>query len=243
MITDECMREMRTRPRTATAVLLEPTAKRAEPGGRSRIFNLGSRACRAGCVALAALAACHRASPPAASETTAATTTSAGRDTTLGVPAPDSAAQAAAAFVQSFYGWYKQVGERYEDAVADSPGWFAPALVAAMRLDNAASRANPSEVVGLDWDPFLDTQDPCDPYQVTGTSRRGDTVLAAVNGMCNDRPPQVEPDVIAEVRFVGRRWVFVDFRHVGNPGSLVQDLRILAASRDSDTTRAGSRRR
>lgn len=204
--------------------------------------HLGSWTPRAGRILLvAAVAACHKESPPPAAA--ASSTAVAGPDTTLGVPAPDSAAQAAARFIQSFYVWYKQIGERYEDAVADSPGWFAPALVAAMRLDNAAQRANPAEVVGLDWDPFLDTQDPCDPYQVTGTSRRGDTVLAAVNGMCNDRPPQVQPDVIAEVRYVGGRWVFVDFRHVGNPGSLVQDLRVLRASRDSDTTRAGSRSR
>ncbi|HXY19349.1 MAG TPA: hypothetical protein VEH83_05080 [Gemmatimonadales bacterium] len=179
--------------------------------------------------------ACRREAAPAASERPP----SFNQDTTLGVAAPDSAAQAAARFVQAFYQWYERAGERYEVAVRDSPAYFAPALLGALRLDYAASQASPSEVVGLDWDPFLDTQDPCNPYQVTGTTRRGDTVLVAVNGMCTDRPPQTQPDVLAEVRLVDKRWVFVDFRHVADAGSLVQDLQRLQEAREPAPTRVG----
>jgi len=178
--------------------------------------------------------ACHR-EPPAASERS---TGEASRDSTLGAPAPDSAAQSAARFVQAFYEWYKRTGDQYEVAVRDSAGFFAPALLSAMRLDLSAQSASPGEVSGLDWDPFLATQDPCDPYQVTGTTRRADTILVAVNGMCTDRPPQVQPDVIAEVRRVGGRWMFVDFRHVGDSGSLLQDLKALRDARGPDTARA-----
>ena len=163
----------------------------------------------------------------------------ASQDSTLGVPAPDTAAQSAGRFVQAFYEWYKRTGDRYEVAVRDSSGFFAPALLNAMRLDLAAQQGSPDVVSGLDWDPFLATQDPCDPYQVSGTTRRGDTILVAVNGMCTDRQPRVQPDVIAEVRRVGNRWVFVDFRHVEDLGSLVQDLKTLREARAPDTAQVG----
>ena len=186
-------------------------------------------------VPAAALAfACHRESAGASRVDAAAST----RDTTLGVAAPDPAAQSAARFVQGFYAWYKQMGEQYATAVHDSPGFFSPALLSAMQLDLAAQRSHPNEVSGLDWDPFLATQDPCDPYQVTGTTRRGDTILVAVNGMCTGREPRPQQDVIAEVRSVGGRWLFADFRHVDDHGSLLQDLKALRDARGPDTVRA-----
>ena len=178
--------------------------------------------------------ACHREAP-AGSERNPGVRS---QDSTLGAPAPDSSAQSAAHFVQAFYEWYKRTGDRYEVAVRDSAGFFDPVLLSAMRLDLVAQAGSPGAVSGLDWDPVLATQDPCDPYQVSGTTRRGDTILVAVNGMCADRPPQVQPDVIAEVRRVGRRWVFVDFRHAEDLGSLRQDLKALREGRGPDTAHA-----
>jgi len=192
------------------------------------------------CLAMVALTgllagACRKQASPAA-ETVAAKPS---EDTTLGVPAPDSAAQLAARFVQGFYDWYQRAGERYDVAVQDSPAFFAPALLSAMRTGGATRAGKAAVMTGLDRDPFLATRDPCDPYQVTGTSRRGDTILVAVNGMCSDRPLQVQPDVIAEVRLVAGRWAFVDFRHVDDAGSLVQDLARLRGASVSDSGRAG----
>jgi len=186
-------------------------------------------------LAVVLVMACHREAP-AGSEAHPGV---ASQDSTLGAPAPDSAAQSAARFVQAFYEWYKRTGDRYEVAVRDSSGFFDAVLLGAMRLDLAAQAGSPDAVSGLDWDPFLAAQDPCDPYQVTGTTRRGDTILVAVNGMCTDRQPQSRPDVVAEVRRVGSRWVFVDFRHVEDRGSLLQDLKALRETRGADTAHGG----
>jgi len=192
-------------------------------------------------LALAAALAlgCHKEAPPPAS----ASASTAVRDTTLGLPAADGAAQSAAAFVQAFYQWYGKLGDLYQQAVHDSPAFFAPALLAGLHADSAAKQQHPDEVVGLDWDPFLETQDPCDPYQVMGTTRRGDTVLVAVGGMCSGREPRAAPDVIAEVMARseggGTGWIFVDFRHTDDAGSLMQDLKALGTASASGA--AGAR--
>jgi hypothetical protein len=175
--------------------------------------------------------ACRKASPPSTR------TNAAIADSTLGTPAADSEAQSAVLFAQGFYGWYARHGDRYEAAVRDSPSFFAPVLLEAMRADIAAQARRPGEIVGLDWDPFLATQDPCDPYRVGRAARRGDTILVAVKGMCTDMQPRTGPDAIAELGRSKRRWVFVDFRHGGDSGSLLQDLAALRQGRASDSAR------
>ena len=179
---------------------------------------------------LAALvvAACHKAPAPAAQAPGAIP------DSTFGAVATDSAAQSAGRFAQAFYDWYQSQGERFEVALKDSPAAFAPGLLAAMNADIAAQAATPDEVVGLDWDPFLATQDPCDPYRVGRTTRRADTILVTVRGMCADRQPGAGPDVVAELGRSNGRWVFLDFRHAGDAGSLLQDLAALRAERAGD---------
>ena len=175
------------------------------------------------------LPACRKASPPS-TETRAAIA-----DSTLGAPAADSEARSAVLFAQAFYDWYARHGDEYEVAVRDSPSFFAPTLLEAMRTDIAAQARSPGEIVGLDWDPFLATQDPCDPYRVGRATRRGDTILLAVKGMCTDMQPRARPSVIAELGRSKGRWVFLDFRHVGDAGSLLQDLAALRQGRTSDS--------
>jgi hypothetical protein len=158
-------------------------------------------------------------------------------DPTLGTPATDAAARSATQYAQAFYDWYRVRGDKYESAIRDSPSAFEPVLLGAMRADLDAQSHSPDEVVGLDWDPLLATQDPCDPYRVQGTTRRGDTILVSMKGTCADRAPQAGPDVIAEIGRLGDRWVFLDFRHAGDPGSLRQDLTRLREERASAARR------
>ena len=176
---------------------------------------------------------CHREASP----TTQRAATTEAADVSLGVPANDSIARTAGQFTQAFYDWYAGVGERSDVAVRARPSGFAPQLLEALRLDFAAQSKNPDEIVGLDWDPFLDTQDPCNPYRVGQITRRGDTILVAVKGLCTDAAPHAGPDVIAEVGQAKGRWVFLDFRHVGDRGSLLQDLAALRQGRDSEPSR------
>ena len=151
--------------------------------------------------------------------------------------AADSAAQSAAQFTQAFYDWYRRHADRFETAIRDKPAVFAPELLTAMRADIQAQARSPDYIVGLDWDPFLATQDPCEPYRVGQVTRRGDTILVAVKGMCTDMEPREGPDVIAEVGGSAAHWVFLNFRHVRDRGSLLQDLSDLRQARESDSVR------
>ncbi len=187
---------------------------------------------------LAALA-CHKEAPPGAQPGSRIAV-----DSSLGVPASDSASRSAARFAQEFYDWYAHQGENAAAALRDRPALFAPVLLAALRGDVAASAKNPDEVVGLDWDPFLNTQDPCNPYRVGQVTRRGDTILVAVKGQCPDTAPHAGPDVIAELGQVSGGWAFLDFRHAADRGSLLQDLATLRQGRDSARSgRPGARTR
>ena len=148
-------------------------------------------------------------------------------DTSLGVAASDSEAVAAARFTQAFYDWYAAHNQNLDTAIAKKPTVFAPQLLEELRADLAASAKSPDEVVGLDWDPFTNTQDPCNPYSVGRVTRRADTLLIAVSGSCDI----AQPAVLAELRRSGSDWQFVDLRHVGEAGSLLGDLAKLREER------------
>jgi hypothetical protein len=155
-------------------------------------------------------------------------------DTTLGTLITDSLAHSAARFTQQFYVWYRQRNDRMDRAITEGAAFFSPELLAALRADEAAS-ARSQEVVGLDWDPFTASQDMCDPYTVGRTTRRGDTVLVAVKGMCRDMAPKPGPDVIAELRRAGASWVFVNFRYVSPVRNLLADLDTLRREREHNS--------
>ena len=73
-------------------------------------------------------------------------------------PTPASRAQA---FVSAFYAWYQRP-DRPQDVAAvlrAQKDALAPELYRALQADLAASRKNKDEVVGLDFDPFLNTQE------------------------------------------------------------------------------------
>ncbi|MFI4971647.1 MAG: hypothetical protein ACHP7H_03110 [Hyphomicrobiales bacterium] len=149
----------------------------------------------------------------------------------MGTLSTDSVAHSAAQFTQQFYVWYRQRNDRMDRAIAEGGAFFSPGLLAALRADQAAS-ARSQEVVGLDWDPFTASQDMCDPYTVGRTTRRGDTVLVAVKGMCSDAAPKPGPDVIAELRRARTSWVFVNFRYLSPVRNLLADLDTLRRERE-----------
>lgn len=177
---------------------------------------------RGALTALVLSMACHRAPAPPA--TASATPTFA--DTTL---------QSAAKFTQDFYGWYRQRDMPMDSAVGLRPELFERTLLAALDSDFAAQARVPGEIVGLDWDAFTGSQDPCDTYTVMGATRSGDTVTLPIRGTCRDAAPPTAPDVIAQVRRTATSWVFVDFRHADDKGSLRQDLAELKQERDSSS--------
>ena len=146
---------------------------------------------------------------------------------------PIDSARVARETVARFYAWYLPAAQR---AGADmralrDPRWhFNPALVTALRADSAATVANPGEIVGLDMDPFLNSQDPCNHYAPTAVRRDGATFLVDVvgSGGC---PSHREPDVTVRVVFRGTTPIFINFLYKPINDDLLGLLRQLASDR------------
>jgi len=92
-------------------------------------------------------------------------------------------------FVQSFYDWYLRMTrtDHLEDpmriALRSKSSAFAPALRRALLQDVAAQSKNPNEVVGLDFDPFLNSQDPYKSYKVTSVKLNKQSFHVEVEGV------------------------------------------------------------
>ncbi|HEY1774039.1 MAG TPA: hypothetical protein VGH91_12700 [Gammaproteobacteria bacterium] len=83
-------------------------------------------------------------------------------------------------FVQTFYDWYvpsalkPQQSFSYEIVLNQKPDYFAPDLRSALKKDLDASEKNPDEIVGLDFDPILASQDPCNHYVTDAVTQVGE---------------------------------------------------------------------
>ena len=181
--------------------------------------------------------ACHGQSPRAAQSSAAGQTA----DTTLGTPVDDSLAQSAVRFTQSFYDWYRTIDDADQVAVQRRPEYFGPELLSALRNDYEAQHRSPGEIVGIDWDPFTASQDPCDPYEAGRTTRHGDTDIVSVSHQGCGGAKKGRPDLYAELRRYDGQWRFVDFRDtydsVSAPASVLESLAELAKDRASRARR------
>lgn len=111
------------------------------------------------------------------------------------------------------------------------PRWhFSPVIIAALQADSVAAVRAPGEVVGLDMDPFLNSQDPCDHYAPSAVRRDGSTFLVDVHGS-GGCPRRSGPDVIVRVAFEGTTPVFVNFLYPPSNDDLLHLLTQLAADR------------
>jgi hypothetical protein len=153
-------------------------------------------------------------------------------------PAPRAAADSVARAVQSFYDWYVPLarsgdaGVTWMRAVRARRFAFAPAIVDALRRDSVASARSRDEIVGLDGDPFLNAQDPCDRYRVRAARQVGGRFLVDVvgEGGCE---AHTRPDVVVELTrrapgaSGGPAWRFENFRYPDPPTDLLAMLRRL----------------
>jgi len=172
-------------------------------------------------LASVALAAAVLAGPPAGAQ-----------------PRADAAADSVGRAVQAFYAWYTPLAKAGGGGPAAGPAWmralrerralFAPAIATALRRDSVASARSPDEVVGLDGDPFLNAQDPCDRYVVRRTRRAGERFLVDVvgEGGCERH---TRPDAVVEVARTGSGWRFENFRYADPATDLLTMLRGLQA--------------
>jgi len=144
-------------------------------------------------------------------------------------PGEDAQAQSAKAFVKGFYDWYTGEIQKSKDGPVDDPlkskHWpFSAAIVTALKADEEAQAKSPDEVVGIDFDPYLNAQDTCFPYKMGKVTTNGGQYRVEVfDSNCSDPHPEI-PTVIAVVEKNGASWRFVNFIYPGEPGQAESDL-------------------
>lgn len=162
--------------------------------------------------------------------------------TPLQIRAPLDSTRVARDIVAKFYTWYVPASQKPDAdtrALGDARWHFDPTLARELRADRAAARASKDEIVGLDMDPYLNSQDPCERYAPSGVRRDGKDFLVDVKGSGNCGT-HTTVDVTVRVRFQGTTPVFVNFLYPGPTGdSLDKLLRTLAADRAKNKPRKG----
>ncbi|MGD9679858.1 MAG: hypothetical protein AB7W16_01625 [Candidatus Obscuribacterales bacterium] len=132
--------------------------------------------------------------------------------------APQGQQAACKKFVQDFYDWYcKSLGAggdgMPEDrAMKDRGSSFSPSLRQKIKDDFEASAKVQDEIVGLDFDPYLNSQDPCEHYVAGKVSVSGKNYLVEMHGV-RDGKQNAKADVIPEVASQSGRFIFVNFHY------------------------------
>lgn len=149
-------------------------------------------------------------------------------------PTPDF--RSAQAFVRDFYAWYGQEEKKDhgvsldEFAVKTKPQLFSAEIIQGLKEDEAAQAKVPDEVVGLDFDPFANSQEDCSPFKVGAVNAADAGYRVMVFDSCADSKPAT-PAVIAAVEKRNGAWVFVDFVYPGQ-GDLFSVLKGLKEERE-----------
>jgi hypothetical protein len=128
-------------------------------------------------------------------------------------------ADSARRVVQRFYDWYvpRAANPRGRDMVLEAathgPVPFDPELVRWLRIDSTARARAKGEVDGLDGDPYLNAQDPCDTYSAQSAApaaaERVFMVMVLGHGGC---AAHKRPDIIVEISYRASRWTILEFR-------------------------------
>jgi hypothetical protein len=138
-------------------------------------------------------------------------------------------------FVQEFYDWYNAISHKNNQlspdqrAIREQAHIFSADLIEALNEDYRASVKHPEEIVGLDWDPFLCSQELEDRYEAGAVKKQGKNYLVEVYGVTAGKKNR-EPNVIAEVSRSKGHFIFVNF-HSPHGGDLLSDLKKLKESR------------
>ncbi len=124
----------------------------------------------------------------------------------------DSATRA----VQRFYDWYVPTTAKPKgrDAVmlaaTRGPLKFDPELVRWLRSNSVARARNKDEVDGLDGDPYLNSQDPCERYVATAAKSEGASILVGGVGK-GGCPTHTTSGITVKVGRSGTRWIVLEF--------------------------------
>jgi hypothetical protein len=122
-------------------------------------------------------------------------------------------------FVQHFYDWYAPRAASphpfgFEDALKLKPAAFAPPLARALQEDADAQAKVHDDIVGIDFDPILNSQDPCTKYRAgkavpTATGFR----VEVYEAKCEGGEIRKKPAVVVDLAPGGDSWVITDFEY------------------------------
>jgi hypothetical protein len=138
-------------------------------------------------------------------------------------------------FVQKFYDWYvarekalTKANSRkdvMEVAMQEKRSCFSPELLKALQEDVAAAHKDPGEIVGLDFDPILNSQEDPGRYVVGELRAKGDHYLVDVF-VVRDGKKEAKPWIIPELVSKNGQWVFTNFHYEKeNLVSVLQQLK------------------
>lgn len=138
-------------------------------------------------------------------------------------------------FVTQFYAWYvahSKNGDPLRTALRRWEPNFSSELIQRLKEDRMAAAKSRGEIVGLDFDPVLNSQDQPDKYvtgKVTRTGRLFQVDLFSVDSGKRSDGPAVTP----ELRHERGHWVFTNFfyRIDGKTDDLLSILKQLKADR------------
>jgi hypothetical protein len=159
------------------------------------------------------------------------------------VAIPSAQAQSALSakgFVQSFYTWYipqmtKNVPVPSDQRILkERASSFSPTLLAMLKEDLAASAKVTDEIVGLDFDPYINGQDTPTRYLAGKVIPKDKCYWVEVFDVSSGKKGK-DPAVIPEVKFVKGQWIFTNFHypktHIPENENLIRILKALKASR------------
>ena len=152
-------------------------------------------------------------------------------------PAPAATETSCRQFVQQFYDWYLPKTQRWKGrpddlVLKEKPAVLSPELTKGLKEDSAAQSKSHDDIVGLDFDPFLNSQD--DGFE---RCTAGKTVIQGascrVDVSCNFPKQKTELLVTPELHFTSGQWIFVNFHYTvdGKAYNLLTMLKDLSDER------------
>ncbi len=127
----------------------------------------------------------------------------------------DTERREAVDLVQKFYTGYAEKANR---ADASEPAWTDVARTRPEDLDSTflrlllrdaeeRSKGRKGEISGIDWDPFLNSQDPCSRYTADSLAIRQAQFRVRVTEVCEADRPARRFEMVLELR--SRKWAIV----------------------------------
>jgi len=137
-------------------------------------------------------------------------------------PPTASTQEGCAQFVQQFYDWYLAKAKAltndpsqesaFEVTLREKKSSFTSALAQALKDDLEASKKSPGEIVGLDFDPFLNGQDTAEKYVAGKVRPKANHYYVDVFGVWEGKK-NPKPDVVPELALVDGKWIFTNFHY------------------------------